>query len=111
VGGRAGADLAKILAEGGTLVTYGAMGLEPFTLSNAQLIFRDILARGFWITRWMRKANRAERQELFAEMFGLLKNGVLSTPVEQAYPLAAYREALAHAARAGRVGKVMFTFD
>ena len=108
IGGRAGADLAKLLAEGGTLVTYGAMSREPFSLSNAQLIFRDIQARGFWITRWLRKANKAERQQLYTEIFHLMRDGVLQTPVEKLYPLPAYLEALAHAARPGRNGKILF---
>jgi NADPH:quinone reductase-like Zn-dependent oxidoreductase len=108
LGGKEGADLAKLLAEGATLVTYGAMSREPFTVSNAALIFRDLHVRGFWVTRWLRKANRAERQELFSEIFGMIKTGLLHTPVAQVYDLADWRAALAHAQRPARKGKILF---
>jgi NADPH:quinone reductase-like Zn-dependent oxidoreductase len=111
VGGRAGADLAKLLAEGGTLVTYGGMAKEPFTLSTGALIFRDLQAHGFWITRWLRRANAGERQRLYTELFQLQREGVLRLPVEATYPLPAWREALAHAARPGRTGKVLFDLE
>ena len=38
-------------------------------------------------------------------------NGTLAAPVEATYALADYREAIGHAARNDRHGKVLFTFQ
>lgn len=96
------------VADGGTVVTYGAMAREPFILSNAHLIFRDITARGFWITGWYRNATELEVQELFAALCPMLKAGSIYCPVEARYPLFQSRDAILHASREGRSGKILF---
>ncbi|HVD06287.1 MAG TPA: hypothetical protein VNB89_09725 [Gemmatimonadaceae bacterium] len=40
-----------------------------------------------------------------------MRNGTLAAPVEATYALADYREAIGHAARNDRHGKVLFTFQ
>ncbi len=61
VGGASCAELARMLRVGGTMVTYGGMAKQPVTLPTGALIFRDITARGFWLTAWARAASPAER--------------------------------------------------
>jgi len=41
----------------------------------------------------------------------MVENGTLAAPVEVTYALADYREAIGHAARNDRHGKVLFTFQ
>lgn len=108
VGGAALRGLVRALAPGATLVTYGAMAREPFTLGNGDLIFRDLRPRGFWVTAWYRRANAREIQSMFAELLPLIRNGTLATPVERSYALHEFAEALAHAARPQRSGKILF---
>ncbi len=50
VGGSSAVAVAKMLRDGATLVTYGAMGLQPVTMPASLLIFRDIRFRGFWLS-------------------------------------------------------------
>ncbi len=41
------------IRDGGTLVTYGGMSMQPVTASTAAMIFKDITFRGFWLSgRW-----------------------------------------------------------
>ena len=56
VGGDSSATLAKMLAAGGTLVTYGGMSLRPVTVPTPTLIFKDIRVRGFWCSGGSRAA-------------------------------------------------------
>lgn len=107
VGGESALALAKVLSESGVLVTYGAMGLQPLRIPNGLLIFKDIDFRGFWVTRWYRNASAEERDALFHKLFQWAAAGVLHTPVEAVYPLSEAREAVAHAMRTGRHGKVL----
>lgn len=53
VGGDSALRLMKLLREGGTHITYGAMGRKPVTIPNGLLIFHDIQIRGLWVTRWL----------------------------------------------------------
>ena len=108
VGGDSAVRLARALAPGGTLVTYGAMSRQPLRIPNGLLIFQDIRWRGFWISQWYREASKASIGQMFAELFDLARRGVLHAPVERIYPLAEVSAALAHAAQARRSGKILF---
>jgi len=108
VGGDSAVRLAKALAPGGTIVTYGAMGRQPLRIPNGLLIFQDIRWRGFWVSQWYREASAGTVGALFAELFDLAKRGVVHAPVERLYPLAEASAALAHAAQGGRSGKILF---
>ena len=107
VGGDSAVRMAGRLAEGGTIVTYGAMARQPLKVPNGLLIFNDIAWRGFWVTRWYARASVEERAALFDELFDLLRNGIISTPVEATYPLTEIAQALTHAQQAKRAGKVL----
>ncbi len=107
VGGESALRLAKVLGEGGTLVTYGAMGRQPVRIPNGMLIFGDLRLRGFWVTRWYEAAEREEAGAMLGGLFELAKRGVLQTPVERAYPLELLSEALERAREGGRSGKVL----
>ena len=52
VGGVQTAKMAALLKPRGALVTYGAMARQPVQLSAAALIFEDVHAHGFWMSRW-----------------------------------------------------------
>ncbi len=107
VGGDSATRLGGALAPGGVIVTYGAMARQPLKIPNGQLIFSDIAWRGFWITRWYQQAGESAARELVAELAGLAARGIVSTPVEAVYPLAQISEALAHAQRPQRGGKIL----
>ena len=102
-------DMVKCLANGATLVTYGAMARQPFSLSNAHLIFRDIHVRGFWVRRRYQSANAVQLNEMFAELCSLVKRGALKIPVESTFPLFEGPQAVEAAMRDRRAGKVVFT--
>ena len=111
VGGESALRLANAVTPGGTIVTYGAMSRQPLRIPNGLLIFKDLRWRGFWITPWSQRATPNERAAMFGELFALAQCGRLKTPVERLYPLDACAEALTHAQRSERTGKVLFAFD
>ena len=110
VGGESALRLANCLAPGSTLVTYGAMSLQPLKIPNGLLIFRDLRFRGIWINKWYDNATPAQRMEAFQHLFEMAKRGLLQTKVEKAYPLSEAKTAVAHAARGQRSGKIIFEF-
>jgi trans-2-enoyl-CoA reductase len=111
VGGDSALRLANCLAPGSTLVTYGAMSLQPLKIPNGLLIFKDLRFRGIWINKWYDNATKHERMEAFQSLFEMAKRGLLKTKVEKAYPLVEPKAAVSHAAQGKRSGKIIFEFD
>ena len=110
VGGESALRLANCLGPGSTLVTYGAMSLQPLKIPNGLLIFKDLRFRGIWINKWYDNATPAQRMEAFQHLFEMAKRGLLQTKVEQPYPLSEAKTAVAHAGRGQRSGKIIFEF-
>jgi len=109
VGGESALRLANLLAPGGVLVTYGAMGRQPLKIPNGLLIFKDLQFRGFWLTRWFRAADPAARAAVLGELAELMAAGTLRIPVAGRFGLGDAGAALAAAAAGGRAGKILFT--
>lgn len=107
VGGESALRLAKVLAPGGTLVTYGAMARQPMRIPNGLLIFQDLRWRGFWMTRWYEQARPEAVAAMFAELFEMARQGALWAPVEQVFPLEQIEPALIRAAEGRRSGKIL----
>src|ERR1700730_12900652 len=110
VGGDSALVVANTLAPGSTIVTYGAMSLQPPKIPNGLLIFKDLRFRGIWINKWYDNATMPERMEAFRQLFEMAKRGLLKTKVEKPYPLSEVNAAVAHAAQGKRSGKIIFEF-
>src|SRR6266853_2596858 len=110
VGGDSALRLANTLAPGSTMVTFGAMGLQPLKIPNGLLIFKDLRFRGIWINKWYDNATKQQRMEAFQPLFEMAKRGLLKTKIEKAYPLGEAKAAVAHAAQSKRSGKIIFEF-
>jgi mitochondrial enoyl-[acyl-carrier protein] reductase / trans-2-enoyl-CoA reductase len=108
VGGESALRLANTLAPSATIVTYGAMSLQPLRIPNGLLIFKDLRFRGIWINQWYDRATREERMEAFRALFEMAKSGLLKTKIEKTYPLSEVKAAVTHAAEGKRSGKILF---
>jgi mitochondrial enoyl-[acyl-carrier protein] reductase / trans-2-enoyl-CoA reductase len=110
VGGENALRAAKCLASDGTMVTYGAMSLQPLCVPNGMFIFKNLRFTGFWVNKWYDAATPEQRAATFAPLFEMAKRGFLRTKVEATYSLDEAQAAIAHASQNKRSGKVLFTF-
>ena len=108
VGGASALRLAKVVAPEAVIVTIGAMSLQPLTLPNGLLIFKNLRFTGFWVNKWYEAASAKERSVAFERIFDLALRGLLSSPVERTYALRDFKEAVARAAEGERRGKIVF---
>lgn len=108
VGGDSALRLMKLLRDGGSHITYGAMGRKPVTIPNGLLIFRGIQVRGLWITRWIANAPADEVDAVYRNLSAMVAAGQLVQPVDSTYPLERFRDALARLDAPERTGKVLF---
>jgi mitochondrial enoyl-[acyl-carrier protein] reductase / trans-2-enoyl-CoA reductase len=111
VGGDSALRVVNCLAPGGTLVSFGAMSLQPLKIPTGLLIFKDLRFRGIWINKWYDTASPSERMETFQPLFDMARRGLLKTKIEKAYPLSEVKAAVARAAQPKRSGKIVLEFE
>ena len=105
--GTATQRLARCVDEDGVVVNYGALSGEPCMIDPRDAFFRGVSLRGFWLRRWFSETHAADIQKLYAELAALVEDGTLKVDVEKVYPLSQLKEAVAHAAREARAGKIL----
>lgn len=108
VGGDSALRLANCLAPEATMVTFGAMSLQPLKIPNGLLIFKNLHFCGIWINKWFDHAAPAERAEMFEALFDLARRGKLRTQIARTFPLNEAPAALNRAAQNKREGKILF---
>jgi mitochondrial enoyl-[acyl-carrier protein] reductase / trans-2-enoyl-CoA reductase len=98
--------IADCVGDGGVAASYGAIGGGDIVISRAA-IGRGVMLKGFMLGDSLAKRTREEVRAIYADLAGKLRDGVLKAPIEATYPIDEIKEALAHAQRGGRHGKVL----
>ncbi len=106
VSGEAAKRIADCVADGGVVVSYGSMSGADLVISRAAL-GRGINLKAFMLGDGLAKRSREQVRGIYAELAAKLRDGVLKAPVEATYPIDDIKQALAHAQRGGRNGKVL----
>lgn len=108
VSGPIAGQMASLIGEGGTLLSFGAMSQEPLHINPADLIFKQITVKGFWNARRQQLMAPELRKKLIDELMQLAMLGKLKLPASRAFALDRVAEAVA-ASDAKRNGKVMIS--
>ncbi|MFE6486847.1 alcohol dehydrogenase catalytic domain-containing protein [Streptomyces sp. NPDC057757] len=108
VGGSLTGELAGLLVDGGTLITYGQLGSGSTPLESLGLTPRALTVRGVSIGRWMTRTPE-ERAEDVAFAARLAATAPELLEVAAAYDLADFAQAIDHVRRPGRSGTVLLT--
>ncbi len=111
VGGPTGSEALRALSPGGRMVCYGTLSREPISLPPRDIMMPMTSVEGFYLAAYLAKRTLFQRLGLVRKTAKLIKSGVLGTPVEQTYRLDALHEALAHARRPGRAGKILLDLN
>jgi NADPH:quinone reductase-like Zn-dependent oxidoreductase len=100
VSGPATGVLAATLSSHGTLVSFAAMSEGAMSINPLDFIFKPLTMRGFWLGHPEFAAKIGPAVEQAAEM---IASGRVHMPVAGTYPLAAIKDAVAHAQRGGKI--------
>lgn len=110
VGGSSAADLVKLLGEGGTLVSFGAMGNPVMEIPSGPVIFKHITVKGFWGSKVSREMPAEKKTQLFGELIARILDGTLTLPVDSTFDAADIVSAVRASSEPGRAGKVLIRF-
>ena len=107
VSGRATARLSACLGDGGVVCNYGAMSGEDPVMSRSTLISGGQSLVGFILGRALGTRSLAEIRAIYTDLGQQVAKGNLSAPIEMVYPIEDIKEAVAHAQRGERSGKIL----
>lgn len=123
VGGKGIEDSWRMLAPGGTLVSYGSASTRDQTGSGTITVLKLVAKLAVWnalpngrhahfFNLWAGKARHAQRYraelgEDLSRIFGLLRSGAIEARIDRVYPLQEAAAALRHAESGTVVGKVV----
>lgn len=110
VGGASSGQVLSLLAEGGTLVAFGAMDSPTMEIASSDVIFKQATVKGFWGSKVIPALDPAERDALFGELFQRVGDGTLTLPVSGVFDAADIADAVRASGTPGRVGKVLLRF-
>jgi NADPH:quinone reductase-like Zn-dependent oxidoreductase len=111
VAGAATRQLANAVAPGGTVVIYGILSGGRSELNATDVLFRDVSIRGFWLTAWFRTTPHADKRKLYQRLAAMMTDRTIEIPIEATYPMREVKQALAHAARPHRTGKILLLMN
>jgi NADPH:quinone reductase-like Zn-dependent oxidoreductase len=107
VSGRATARIASCVADDGVVCNYGSMSGEDPVMSRPALSARGVTLVGFTLTRPLARYPLEKVRALYADLARQVIDGTLSAPVEKIYAIDEIKDALAHAQRGERGGKIL----
>jgi len=107
VSGRATARLSACLGDGGIVCNYGSMTGEDPVMSRSTLISGGQSLVGFILGRALATRSLADIRTIYADLGQQVAKGNLSAPIEMVYPIEDIKEAVAHAQRGERSGKIL----
>ncbi len=111
IGGEATARIAACLDDGAVAVNYGLLSGQNCQIGGREIVFRGVRLAGYWLVHWFARHPRPEIGRVYGELAAMISDGTIDVPIAARYPLSQVREALEHAAREARGGKILLVPD
>jgi mitochondrial enoyl-[acyl-carrier protein] reductase / trans-2-enoyl-CoA reductase len=107
IGGAATGRIVNCVASDATVVHYGSMsGVDP-QVGRTNFVYRGVKLTGFMLGRFLARRSAEKIRAIYADLGEQVKAGKLHAPVDTVYPIDKIKDALAHADKGGRNGKIL----
>jgi NADPH:quinone reductase-like Zn-dependent oxidoreductase len=107
VAGDSTGRLYNCIGDEGDLISYGLLNSDQIILDAAKVVFGSVTLKGYSRLRSLRVMGAQRAQAVIRELTGLMRAGLLHSTIEHIYPLAEVIQAVEHADRPGRSGKIV----
>jgi NADPH:quinone reductase-like Zn-dependent oxidoreductase len=107
IGGAATGRIVDCVANDATVVHYGSMsGVDP-QVGRTNFVYRGVKLTGFMLGRFLARRSAEKIRAIYADLGEQVMAGKLHAPVDTVYPIDKIKDALAHADKGGRNGKIL----
>ena len=89
------------------LVVFGAMASPTLEISSGDVIFKQVVVKGFWASKIFPAMSKEKRATLMGELVAGITSGSLTLPVEEVFTLEDIADAARASAQPGRRGKIL----
>lgn len=107
VGGETGSAVVASLASGGHALLYGLLSGQPVSIDPRFLLDGSKRVEGFLLSDWAQQQNIFTLLKLFRHVWGLIREGILSTDRVSSFPFAEFSKAVEQSMMPGKPGKVV----
>jgi NADPH:quinone reductase-like Zn-dependent oxidoreductase len=108
VGGAIGTMIFENIAPFGRFVLYGSISKEPVQFSNAQMVYKNLLVKGFGVRAYLNDQSTDGRAAMVKGLIDAIGDPAFQLPVVQSYRLDQFKEAINANSQNGRGGKILF---
>lgn len=107
VGGELFGAVASSVRDHASVILYGAMSGLSASFSIPDLLFRGVVARGFWLNIYLHSMEAAEKERVCKAVLQLLSDEIITPYHGQRFSLDDIEAAIGAATSAARGGKVL----
>ncbi|MHB1688493.1 MAG: zinc-dependent alcohol dehydrogenase family protein [Ignavibacteriaceae bacterium] len=107
VGGKTGTMVLQSMASNGMIIIYGLLNNEPVQFYNSQFVSKNLTLKGFGIRGYLQSQTKHQREEMLSVLTNEIFKPTFQLPVERAYSLDQFKDALADNAQSNRKGKII----
>jgi NADPH:quinone reductase-like Zn-dependent oxidoreductase len=88
------------------------MSKQPVTVPTAEFIFRDLVCRGFWMSRWKEENYKgSEFAKMLHKLIDMIHRGELKPPHCETYLLKDYKAAIEQAQLSFNTKKILLAAE
>jgi len=109
VGGDSTRAIARLLGDEAKIVTYGGMSRQAISLPTGPFIFNNLSAHGFWLSKWVEKASKGDREKMLNELNDLIAKEKFVLFLEN-QRFSDFNDALAKTSEPYRTRKIVLKF-
>lgn len=111
VAGESTNRLAECLQDGGAIVNYGMLSMQPCQIDANHTIFRGIRLGGFWLSKVLNKLSAQDRHQQLLRLVELVRSGEIHGAIDSVYSIESISDAIRRAEQSGRSGKVLVSMN
>lgn len=110
VGGELVSKMIKVISANSRIIHYGLFSDNPVMYHNADVIFKNLVIKGFGIDAWLQTKSGAELEKIWHGIISAVIAPDYKMEVAAKYPLEQYQKAFAES-KSTNNGKVLFCIN
>ena len=108
VGGKTGTAVLQSLSSNGKMIIYGLLDNNPVQYNNSQIIYKNIIIKGFGIRGYLQAQTKQQWEEMLQTLIHELPKPSFKLPVANAFSLEDFRDAFEANSKPNNTGKIVF---